>query len=375
LRTAIAAVWAVIVCSFFIQAANALQTDLISLKADGVFRAGIIGLLMASYYAGYVVAPFLGRVVIGRIGHVNTVIVAMAAPAAVILLQPLLVTTPAWLVFRALSGIALSLSYVAVESWINDSVPNGLRGRVFSLYMFAQLIGMTVAQGLLSLGAPSDYGMFVLAAALFLAAIVPVLIARGNAPAAAPPNPLSIATLFRLSPMGVIATLLAGLTWSTLFTFGPVYAKRVGFDMAGIGLFMAVAVAAGGALQMPVGWLSDRIGRRPVLLLLFGVGSVACLFGVVANGTLLYLVAAALSGACIFPIYAVSTAAVNDHVTPEQRVAAAAGLVLLFGAGSIFGPLLCGSVIGVAGAYGFYALLAVAMASGFVVTLAVAPKR
>lgn len=375
MRTAIAAVWAIIVCSFFVQTANALQTDLISLKADGVFRSGIIGLLMASYYAGYVVAPLLGRLVIGRIGHVNTVIIAMALPAAVILLQPVIVSTPAWMVFRALSGVALSLSYVAVESWINDSVSNGLRGRVFSLYMFAQLAGMTVAQGLLSLGAPSNYGMFVLAAVLFLAAIVPVLIARRNAPSAAPPNPLSIVTLFRLAPMGVIATVLAGLTWASVFTFGPVYAKRVGFDMAGIGLFMAVAVAAGGALQMPVGWLSDRIGRRPVLLLLFGGGSLACLFGIVAQGAVLNLIASALSGAFIFPIYAVSTAAVNDQVTPDRRVPAAAGLVLLFGTGSIFGPLLCGGMIGAAGPYGFFALLAVAMASGFMVTLAVTSKR
>ena len=374
MRTAIAAVWAIIVCSFFVQTANALQTDLISLKADGVFRAGIIGLLMASYYAGYVVAPFLGRFVVVRIGHVRAVIAAMILPAVVVLLHPLFLNALAWMVFRALSGIALSLSYVAVESWINASVPNLLRGRVFSLYMFAQLAGMTVAQGLLSLGTPSNYGMFVLAAMLFLAAAVPVVIARNNAPASVPPNPLSIVTLFRLAPMGVIATLLAGLTWASVFTFGPVYAKRIGLDMAGIGLFMAVAVAAGGTLQMPVGWMSDHIGRRPVLLGLFGVGALACLFGVFASGGLLNLVAAGLSGACIFPIYAVSTAAVNDHVTADKRVAAAAGLVLLFGLGSIFGPLLCGAVIGAAGPSGFFVLLAAAMASGFGMTLAWAAK-
>ncbi len=374
MRTAIAAVWAIIVCSFFVQTANALQTDLISLKADGVFRSGIIGLLMASYYAGYVIAPLLGRFVVGRIGHVRAVILAMLVPAAVVLLHPLVITAPAWIVFRALSGIALSLSYVAVESWINASVPNLLRGRVFSLYMFAQLAGMTVAQGLLALGSPSRYGMFELAAVLFLVAAVPVVIARSSAPASVPPNPLSIVTLFRLAPMGAIATQLAGLTWASVFTFGPVYAKRIGLDMAGIGLFMAVAVAAGGALQMPVGWMSDRLGRRPVLQALFGVGALTCLFGVFASGTLFTLVAAGLSGAAIFPIYAVSTAAVNDHVTADRRVAAAAGLVLLFGLGSIFGPLLCGIVIGAAGPSGFFALLAAAMASGFAVTLAAAGK-
>ena len=79
-------------------------------------------------------------------------------------------------------------------------------------------------------------------------------------------------------------------------------------------------------------------------------------------------VVAGFAGGCVFPIYAVSAATVNDGVTQQTRVAAASGLVLLFGIGSIFGPLLCGWAMGAVGVGGFYGLLAAAMAAGIAVT-------
>ena len=78
MRNAVAAVWAVVLCTFFVQTGNGLQTDLIGLKAESVFASGMIGLMLASYYVGYAVAPTLGRAVIGRIGHVAAVAVTMA---------------------------------------------------------------------------------------------------------------------------------------------------------------------------------------------------------------------------------------------------------------------------------------------------------
>jgi MFS family permease len=369
LRKAVAAIWAVILVAFFVQAGNGLQTDLIGLKAASAFSSVVIGLMLASYYVGFSLAPLTGRALIGRFGHVATVAVTMVIAGVIILAMPLMVDAWAWSAYRALSGFVMSLAYVAIESWINDAVPNEVRGRTFSLYMFAQFIGMTLAQVLFGIGHAGTYSPFVLSALLFVIAGVPVLVLRKAAPSGVPPKPLGVAALFRISPAGAAATVLSGLSWSILFMFGPVYARRIGLDITGVGLFMGVAVVAGALVQVPAGWASDTIGRRPVLLTIFGAGLAACLIGLVGHGPLVSLVAVALSGAFVFPIYAIAAATVNDGVSQETRVAAASGLVLLFGLGSIFGPLLCGGVMSAVGPSGFYALMAATMAAGLATTM------
>jgi len=369
LRKAFFSVWAVIASIAFLQAANGLQTDLIGIRAGlAAFPDWSIGLMMAAYFVGYAGVPLTGRLVIGGLGHVITIVICVLAAAVVIVLHPLWVTPVVWTGLRFVSGFSLALVYVAYESWINDRVPNALRGRVFSIYMVTQMATMTVAQYLLTLGNPADAGLFVVAGVLFVLAAVPVVLARRAAPATVPPEPLSLLKLFKISPLGATSTALAGLAWATVFTFGPVYAAHVGLSLGGIGMFMALALVAAGVLLFPLGWLSDVFGRRPVLATMFGVGLVASLFGLwaVHRGANANFVAAAFIGACVFPLYGISVAHANDAVDQNTRVSAAAGLVLLFGLGSIFGPLLCGWTMSAMGPGGFFVVLAAAMATGTV---------
>jgi len=202
---------------------------------------------------------------------------------------------------------------------------------------------------------------------------VPVTAAHRTAPSGTPPLPLGIVTLFRLSPLGAGATMVAGLAWAVLFTFGPIYARRLGFDLGGVGLFMGLAMAAGAALQIPFGWLSDAIGRRPVIAVMFGGGMLAGVLGTFGHSPLAALAAMTLAGGFSFPIYAIAVSHANDSIDAGRRVAAAAGLVLLFGLGSVFGPLLAGWSFAALGTSAFFALFAAVMAAG--VTLAVFAKK
>jgi len=368
-----AAVWAVIVSTFFLQTANGVQTDAIGVRADAEgFGAAVIGPMMAAYYIGYTLAPLAGRAVVSRLGHVWTIAGCSLAAAVVICLHPYLVTVPVWSGLRAASGFVLSLSYVAYESWIHDRVPNIQRGRVFSVYMVAQMVGMTLAQYLFTRADARSAVLFLGSGVLFVMAALPVLAARRTAPSGAPPKPMGIHRLFHVSALGAGAVVLAGLSWAIIFTFGPIYARRIGFDASGMGLFMGVAMVAGSVLQIPLGWISDHAGRRPVLAFMFAVSLAACLFGIWATdrGPGMNLLALGIAGGFSFPIYAVAVAHVNDRISGETRVAAAAGLVLLFGLGSIFGPLLTGPVMAAAGEIGFYALLSAAMAGGVVLAIA-----
>ena len=366
MRAAVASVWAVIVTIAFVQLANGLQTSLLGVRAGiEAFPAWAIGLIMACYYLGYSVAPLTSRPIIGRIGHVLTMTVGAALAALVIVMHAYLVTPVGWAILRAISGFSLSSLYVGAESWIHDRVENANRGRVFSIYIIAQMIGMTGSQLLLSAGNPASVFPFVLAGSLFAISCFPVLYARSSAPDHAPPEPFGLGKLFSVAPLGVLATVLAGVSWSIVFTFGPVYAQRHGFSLYQVSLFMAVAMIGGGITQFPMGWLSDAMGRRRTIALMSVGGLAVSLFGLKASGDgfVAQCVASFLVGALIFPVYAISAAHTNDAITPQNRVSAAAGLVLLFGVGSIFGPLLSGTLMSVIGTEGYYAVLAATLAA------------
>ena len=365
MRAALAAVWAVILSGGIVQMANGLQTELLGVRAgQEAFPPWTIGVLMAGYYVGYSAAPLLIRTIIRRLGHVRTIAIGLALAACMILLHGIFVTPVVWTLLRIVSGLALASTYVACESWINERSENRVRGRIFSTYMVVQMVGMTAAQFLLAAGDPKTLGPFLLAGGIFLAATLPVIFLAKGAPGAAPPEPFGLVHLFQVSPLGATATTLAGMSWSILFTFGPVYAHAEHFSVPQVGLFMGAAMAAGGVLQFPLGWISDAIGRRTTIALMCALGVAASLFGMWAEGrgiVLLY-VASALVGGFLFPLYALAVAHTNDAVAPTIRVAATAGLVLLFGLGSIAGPLAAGWAMTVLGPISFFGLLAAVLA-------------
>lgn len=118
-------------------------------------------------------------------------------------------------------------------------------------------------------------------------------------------------------------------------------------DMPGAtAVMIGVALGAYGAtqalLQIPLGWLSDRIGRKPVILgglVLFALGSVVA---ALAENVALIAVGRALQGAGAISSSVMALAA--DLTAPEQRTKAMAvigiSIGLSFALALIFGPLL-----------------------------------
>lgn len=118
-------------------------------------------------------------------------------------------------------------------------------------------------------------------------------------------------------------------------------------DMAGATpVMIGVALGAYGAtqalLQIPLGWLSDRIGRKPVILgglLLFAAGSAVA---ALADSVAIIAVGRALQGAGAISGSVMALAA--DLTSDEQRTKAMAvigiSIGLSFALALIFGPLL-----------------------------------
>jgi MFS family permease len=142
----------------------------------------------------------------------------------------------------------------------------------------------------------------------------------------------------------------------------PLYAERLGATPGEIGLVLAVHALAQPLFLPAWGWVSDRVGRRPVILVSL-LGTVGAFITLAGADTIFWIyVARALSG---FFAASVGTAqAVVTDVTSEHDRASGMGLIgASVGLGMVLGPVLGGLLATVDAKAPFYAVAVLAAAN------------
>ena len=152
---------------------------------------------------------------------------------------------------------------------------------------------------------------------------------------------MSIAELFRASPLAVIGNCLTGMAHGTIFGLGAIYASQVLVKLSAISWFMACFLIGSLISLWPIGYLSDRIGRRGIMAALSIISIVCCLLAIVTpkDGITFYLIIVALGGAAM-PMYSICVAYANDRLEPHQIVGASGSLVMVSGIGLMTGPIV-----------------------------------
>jgi MFS family permease len=154
-----------------------------------------------------------------------------------------------------------------------------------------------------------------------------------NAPAAAPAR-RGLGVLFSV----VIVDLIGfGIVMPAL----PFWAREFGADAATLGLLMSAYAAAQFVCAPLWGRLSDRVGRRPVLLGTIA-GTALALLGVGLAPSLAWLfVARTLAGAFAANV-SVASAYIGDVTPPAERTRWMGMLGASFGIGFVLGPAIAG---------------------------------
>ena len=359
--TAIAATWQLLLGMGILMLGAGLQSTEISLRAtlEG-FPAPLTGAVMSCYYLGYLLGTALAPRLVRRVGHIRVFAAMAALAAASILAQGLFIAALPWAALRGVSGICFAAIYVVVESWLNDRSTRSTRGSLFALYMAVLYVGLGSSQFLLIPSDPLTTTPFMLVATLICLAIVPIVMVSQRAPEIALPQKVRYRDLYRDSPLGVVAVTVAGMVTSNVYSMGPVYARLSGLDTSGVATFMGVSILAAVLLQYPVGRLSDRIDRRTVIagigILATSSAAVPAVFPALPHALVLTL--AALFSGLAFTLYSLGVSHVNDHLEPQQMVAASGALLRLNGIGAALSPILVGALIARLGPRAYFAALA-----------------
>lgn len=348
--------WPLLLGVMFLMVGNGVQSSLLGIRgAIEGFSTFKMSIVMSAYFVGFLGGSQRTPMMIRRVGHVRVFAAMGSLISAVLVLYPLLPDWVGWALMRMLIGFCFSAIYITAESWLNNVAANETRGQALSAYMIVQMVGIITSQALLNVGDPGGFELFVIPSILVSLAFLPILLAPVPAPTFDRVEGMSFGRLFRISPLGCAGMLLTGGVFSAMFAMASVWGTLAGLSVRQISLFVGVMYLGGLILQYPIGYLSDRMDRRLLVVALSAAGVVTMFFAAaLALPFALVLVAAFLLGGITNPLYALLIAYTNDFLTRDEMPSASAGLIFLNGFGAIFGPLATGWIMERVGPNGFF---------------------
>jgi MFS family permease len=333
----------------FLLAASGLHGLLLPLRGqEEGFSTASLGLLGTAWAGGFVAGCFFAPRLVRRVGHVRAFGAFAASGAIIALLTGLLINAPAWIVLRAFTGFTMAGAFMVIESWLNERATNENRGTVFGLYMMVTYASIMGGQMIVAAGDVKSASLFMVAGIFFCCSLIPTAVSSAASPAPLQDVRLDLKGLFSNSPVAFTGCVLIGVANGAWGTLGAVYGARIGISTPEIALMMSLVMVAGAAMQMPIGRISDKTDRRYVLAgASLGAALLAlAIFVSTPRTSALVLAMTAGYGALAYTLYSLAVAHANDHAKPEDFVKVSGGLLLLYGFGTMIGPLLGAGLMG-----------------------------
>jgi MFS family permease len=271
-----------------------------ALLAADMVGIGVSGLAQSSAVLGAALLAVPATRIVHRYGRAPSLSAAyltaalgglLAVIAAISRSTPLLFT--AFFLFGGGMTAGLQARYAAV-----DLSPPALYGRHLSLIVWATTLGGVIGPNMAAVagrslspyGVPTLAAPFAFSSAIFAAIAVlllvglrpdPLLVARQaraegiHETTPAPPHAgmrtaLAAVLANRSATLGIAATAAGHLVMVGVMAMTPVHIRGAGHDAATtlriVGIVLSLHIAGMYAFAPVMGWLSDRFGRRPVIL-------------------------------------------------------------------------------------------------------------
>jgi MFS family permease len=346
------------------------------LDARGV-ESSVIGINAALGSVGIFVAGILTPLIAHRFGGFRTLCVGMAASAALLIGYTLTDALPVWFALRFASGFCSGLFWIVAETWVNRVATEEQRGRMVSLYATAFALGIAIGPQVLVMTGIEGARPFIVGAVLMAAGLVPILMARGTAPADIKEKPkVSVGPVVRLAPFIFAAAFVSGSQEMSVLALLPVYGTELGFAQGATALALTAFAGGGVVAQYPLGWLADRMSRVTLLV----VVTLAAIAGAAAmpflSGQSLWIVAPIvfLWGAAVMGFYTLGLILMGQRFGSDQLTAANAAFIMCYTLGGSSGPPLSGLAMDVVPPNGFVIALIVILVAFLALSLAQARR-
>ncbi|MCZ2260238.1 MFS transporter [Sporosarcina sp. G11-34] len=344
-------------------------------ERDGVSSA-LNGLNATGLYIGtLLISPFM-EAPLRRFGYKPIIVTGGIFVFLSLLLFPLWKSIVFWFILRLLIGIGDHALHFATQTWITSFSPQQGLGRNIAIYGLSFGLGFAVGPLFVPLVNVFEGLPFIVSGFLCLFAWSLVFLLKNDFPNVISGNTIAGGLIVRFKGTIAVAWLAFlgpfgyGFLESSLNAIYPIYAIRSGIGVTSVSLFLATFSAGGIISQLPLGMLSDRMGRRPVLLLALGGGALAFFVAShVETSTIAVICAFFTAGLFVGSIYSLGISYMSD-LTPKALLPTGNLLCgIFFSLGSLMGPFLGGLFLEFDASFSYLLLISLFLATLFVVSM------
>ena len=280
-----------------------------------------------------------------------------------------------WFLLRILLGASAEILFVLSETWMSQLSSETNRARLMAVYMTAMSLGF--AAGPLVLAAVGPVG-----ALPFLVGALPPLLAAAlmawpgvGAPPGEPGGGGRLWRYIGLAPIGMAATFLNAAVETAGLSFLALYAINIGWTESRATHLVAALMFGAIAMQLPIGWLGDRMDRLRLVAILAAIaGAGALLWPFVLAHVGLAFAVVFVWGGLFVGIYTLMLTIVGSRFQGAELVGIYAMMGLVWGAGALFGPVAAGLSMDLL-RHGLPIFVAVMCLAFFGLVLRLSPRR
>ncbi|UYZ22817.1 MFS transporter [Mesobacillus jeotgali] len=320
-------------------------------EQDGV-SSSMNGFHATGLYLGILIASPLMEAPLRRFGYKPIILIGGFTVAISLALFPLWKSFWFWFLLRLAIGIGDHMLHFATQTWITSFSPKNRLGRNISLY--GLFFGLGFAAGPLMTGFVKINTTlpFIISSAISLAAWLTVWLLNNERPEHDTDSSSFFGTMkrfgkvFKYAWVAFLPPFGYGFLEASLNGNFPVYAMRSGIGVDAVALLLP-AFAIGGILsQLPLGVLSDKLGRRNVLIVVTLAGFISfTAAGLLENSTIGLLICFFLAGTVVGSTFSLGISYMADLLPKQLLPAGNLMCGIFFSFGSISGPFIGGLAI------------------------------
>ncbi|MFY4776423.1 MFS transporter [Metabacillus sp. RGM 3146] len=255
-----------------------------------------------------------------------------------------------WFLLRLLIGIGDNMLHFSTQTWITSLSTKGNRGRNISLYGLCFGLGFAAGPFLSGLAETNpSYPFLITGSVSFLIWLLAFVLRNDFPEQVETSSVLETAKRFsyawRAGWIAFLPPLCYGFLEATINGNYPVFALKSGMTPEQVAWLLPAFSVGSIIFQLPLGILSDKFGRRPVILFVMFSGFAVFFLASLTESFSLLLLFFLLAGMLVGTTFSLGLSYMADLLPKNLLPAGNLLCGISFSAGSITGPLIGGAYL------------------------------